>query len=134
MSFGIHHLICTLTTNWLLIKLFFSAIKLEKNDSDIDDDLERESVAVFLESKNGNTTLQYDGFRYTKAYKTRNGFRWNCSSDKNCGSFVYLNDQDEIIMSSKYHDHAPPYDLSGRLDLYSQGMFFFIYSIDRNYI
>lgn len=102
-------------------KHFFSAQDYEKNFTILDEDVDRESVAVFLESKNGNTILQYNGFRYRKAYKTRNGIRWNCSSDKHCGSFVYLNDQDEIIMSSKDHCHARPYDPS---DLYSQGMFF----------
>lgn len=75
-----------------------------ENDLDSGDD----NVAVFVETKNGKTILQYEGYRYRKAYKTRNGTRWNCSSKKNCSAFVYLNDQDEIIMASKYHDHAKP--------------------------
>lgn len=75
-----------------------------ENDLDPGDD----NIAVFVESKNGKTILQYEGYRFRKAYKTRNGTRWNCSSKKNCTGFVYLNDQDEIIMASKYHDHAKP--------------------------
>lgn len=75
-----------------------------ENDLDPNDD----NIAVFVESKKGKTILQYEGYRYRKAYKTRNGIRWNCSSKKNCTGFVYLNDQDEIIMASKYHDHEKP--------------------------
>lgn len=67
-----------------------------------------DNIAVFVESKKGKTILQYEGYRFRKAYKTRNGTRWNCSSKKSCTGFVYLNDNDEIIMASKYHDHAKP--------------------------
>ncbi|OWR46288.1 modifier of mdg4, partial [Danaus plexippus plexippus] len=63
-----------------------------------------EGIAMFLETSKGRTVLQYDGYRYRKAYRSKNGTRWNCTS-KNCSAFVYLNDQDEIIMTSKFHDH-----------------------------
>ncbi|CAH0723924.1 unnamed protein product, partial [Brenthis ino] len=79
----------------------------DENGSFLEDNLRSDNIAMFLESRKGKTILQYDGYRYRKAYKTKNGTRWNCSS-KNCGSFVYLNDQDEIIMTSKYHDHPRP--------------------------
>ncbi|XP_032516075.2 uncharacterized protein LOC116769152 [Danaus plexippus] len=59
---------------------------------------------MFLETSKGRTVLQYDGYRYRKAYRSKNGTRWNCTC-KNCSAFVYLNDQDEIIMTSKFHDH-----------------------------
>ncbi|XP_047531510.1 modifier of mdg4 isoform X3 [Vanessa atalanta] len=81
---------------------------LDFDDAENDGDWTDENVAVFLETKKGKTILQYEGYRYRKAYKTKNGTRWNCSSKKNCSGFVYLNDQDEIIMTSKYHDHDTP--------------------------
>ncbi|CAH2085765.1 unnamed protein product [Euphydryas editha] len=81
---------------------------LEFDDVENDVDWGDDNVAMFLESKKGKTILQYDGYRYRKAYKTKNGTRWNCSLKKNCSGFVYLNDQDEIIMTSKYHDHPKP--------------------------
>lgn len=69
---------------------------------------ETTDVALFVESRRGKTVLQYRGHRYRKAYKSRNGTRWNCSLNKNCGAFIYLNDNDEILMSNEDHDHPLP--------------------------
>ncbi|XP_049870846.1 uncharacterized protein LOC126370140 [Pectinophora gossypiella] len=67
-----------------------------------------EEVAVFIESRRGKTILQYNDHRYRKAYKSKHGVRWVCSIDKNCPAFVYLNDNDEIIMSNQEHTHTAP--------------------------
>lgn len=64
-----------------------------------------EDVALFVESRRGKTVLQYNGHRYRKAYKSKNGVRWNCSLNKNCSAFLFLNDNDEILMSNEDHDH-----------------------------
>lgn len=66
------------------------------------------NIALFVESRRGKTVLQYNGHRYRKAYKSRNGTRWNCSLNKNCSAFMFLSDQDEILMSHEEHDHPQP--------------------------
>nr|XP_034828445.1 FLYWCH-type zinc finger-containing protein 1-like [Maniola hyperantus] len=63
---------------------------------------------MFIKSRKGKILLVYDGYRYRKAYRTKNGVRWACSSKKDCAAFVYLNDDDEILMASKQHDHPRP--------------------------
>ncbi|XP_061704423.1 uncharacterized protein LOC133515847 [Cydia pomonella] len=69
-----------------------------------------EDVALFVESRKGHTILQYGGHRYRKAYRSKHGIRWNCSTDKGCPAFLYLNDNDEIIMSNKIHRHSLPFN------------------------
>ncbi|XP_038219264.1 uncharacterized protein LOC119837638 [Zerene cesonia] len=51
--------------------------------------------------------MQYGGYQYRKAHKTKHGVRWKCIS-KNCLGFVFLNDYNEIITTSVSHDHEPP--------------------------
>lgn len=77
---------------------------------DFDDEAieQMDDVALFVQSRRGKTILQYNGHRYRKAYKTRNGTRWNCSQNKNCSAFLFLNDSDEILMSYVKHRHPPP--------------------------
>lgn len=62
-------------------------------------------MAVFVESRKGKPILQYNDHRYRKAYKAKNGTRWVCSQNKNCSAFLYINDDDEIIMAHQSHDH-----------------------------
>ncbi|CAG9787383.1 unnamed protein product [Diatraea saccharalis] len=73
----------------------------ESTDKDNGDDEE----AVFIKSRRGTTILQYKGRRYRKAYSTKLGNRWICSVNKNCGAFVYLNLDDEIIFANESHSH-----------------------------
>lgn len=76
----------------------------------------KDEVAFFVESRRGKTVLQYNDFRYRRAYKTKHGTRWNCSMYKNCPAFVYINDHNEIIMTNQDHVHddtpaaAVPYE------------------------
>lgn len=65
----------------------------------------KDDVAFFVESRRGKTILQYNDFRYRRAYKTKHGTRWNCSVYKNCPAFVYINDINEIIMANQDHVH-----------------------------
>lgn len=65
----------------------------------------KNEVAFFVESRRGKTVLQYNDFRYRRAYKTKHGTRWNCSVYKNCPAFVYINDNNEIIMTNQDHIH-----------------------------
>lgn len=65
----------------------------------------KDDVAFFVESRRGKTVLQYNDFRYRRAYKTKHGTRWNCSVYKNCPAFVYINDHNEIIMTNQDHVH-----------------------------
>lgn len=67
-----------------------------------------DDIAIFVESRRGKTVLQYKGHRYRKAYKSKNGIRWNCSLNKNCSAFLFLNDNDEILMSNVDHEHPQP--------------------------
>ncbi|KAH9645069.1 hypothetical protein HF086_005614 [Spodoptera exigua] len=66
------------------------------------------NVALLVESRRGKTVLQYNGHRYRQAYKTKSGTRWNCSVNKHCTAFLFINDQDEILMSYEEHDHHRP--------------------------
>ncbi|CAB3235365.1 unnamed protein product [Arctia plantaginis] len=66
---------------------------------------EEPAEALYVRSRKGTAVLQYKGHRYRRAYRTKNGTRWNCSLNKNCGAFIYLNDHDEILMSYEEHDH-----------------------------
>lgn len=66
------------------------------------------NVGLFIESRRGKIVLQYNGHRYRKTYKSKAGTRWNCSLNKNCAAFLFLNDQDEILMSHEDHDHPQP--------------------------
>ncbi|XP_048007068.1 uncharacterized protein LOC125242334 [Leguminivora glycinivorella] len=80
-----------------------------------------EDVALFVQSRKGHTILQYGGHRYRKAYRSKHGIRWNCSTDKGCPAFLYLNDHDEIIMSNKIHKHSlPSMRISTRIKLTQQ--------------
>lgn len=65
----------------------------------------KDDVAFFVESRRGKTVLQYNDFTYRRAYKTKHGTRWNCSVYKNCPAFVYINDNNEIIMTNQDHVH-----------------------------
>ncbi|KAI8421132.1 hypothetical protein MSG28_008224 [Choristoneura fumiferana] len=88
-------------------------VEEEENDTDneelaeIEDD-NGDAVALFLQSPRGHTILQYDGHRYRKTYRSKHGVRWNCSTNKRCTAFLYLNDNDEIIMANKTHKHGQP--------------------------
>uniref|UniRef100_A0A2H1VS02 SFRICE_021207 n=1 Tax=Spodoptera frugiperda TaxID=7108 RepID=A0A2H1VS02_SPOFR len=66
------------------------------------------NVALLVESRRGKTVLQYNGHRYRQAYKSKSGTRWNCSVNKHCTAFLFINDQDEILMSYEEHDHQRP--------------------------
>lgn len=83
-----------------------TTIIYEEEISDIDP--HSDNTALFVESRKGKTILQYNGHRYRKAYKSRNGTRWTCSKSKNCTAFLYLNDEDEIIMAHQKHMHPRP--------------------------
>ncbi|XP_047025890.1 uncharacterized protein LOC124634367 [Helicoverpa zea] len=76
-------------------------------DTEFEDDIPDAAcnVALFVESRRGKTVLQYNGHRYRKAYKSKIGTRWNCSLNKHCTAFLFLNDNDEILMSNEEHDH-----------------------------
>ncbi|KAJ8718884.1 hypothetical protein PYW07_016440 [Mythimna separata] len=82
--------------------------QLEQLDYEEEEITDQSNIALFVESRRGKTVLQYNGHRYRKAYKSRNGTRWNCSLNKNCAAFIFLNDQDEILMSHEEHDHPQP--------------------------
>ncbi|XP_045767801.1 FLYWCH-type zinc finger-containing protein 1-like [Maniola jurtina] len=89
-------------------KYYKTANDTEYEYYEILEDDEKEDVAMFIKSRKGKIILVYDGYRYRKAYRTKNGVRWACSSKKDCTAFVYLNDNDEILMTSKQHDHPRP--------------------------
>lgn len=78
----------------------------EVESEDLEDP--KDDVAFFVESRRGKTVLQYNDFRYRRAYKTKHGTRWNCSVYKNCPGFVYINDSNEIIMTNQEHVHDDP--------------------------
>ncbi|KAG6441713.1 hypothetical protein O3G_MSEX001991 [Manduca sexta] len=84
----------------------FTTIIYEEGISGIDP--HSDNTALFVDSRKGKTILQYNGHRYRKAYKSRNGTRWTCSKSKNCTAFLYLNDEDEIIMAHQKHLHPRP--------------------------
>lgn len=89
---------------------FLSTIEADLEDQvDYSTDLiyeeEEPAEALYVRSRKGTAVLQYKGHRYRRAYRTKNGTRWNCSLNKNCGAFIYLNDHDEILMSYEDHDH-----------------------------
>lgn len=65
----------------------------------------KEEAAFFVESRRGKTVLQYNDCRYRRAYETKQGTRWNCSVFKNCPGFVYINENNEIIMTNQDHIH-----------------------------
>lgn len=60
---------------------------------------------TFIKLRTGIELLQYNGYRYRKAYKAKSGTRWVCSVDKNCNSFLYVNDDSKIMMTCEQHDH-----------------------------
>ena len=95
--------------------------KLEYNEEVTED---TSSMGLFVESRRGKTVLQYNGHRYRKAYKSRNGTRWNCSLNKHCSAFIFLSDQDEILMSHEEHDHPQPTRLEN-IDTDQNGRFYF---------
>ncbi|XP_013184356.2 uncharacterized protein LOC106130133 [Amyelois transitella] len=78
----------------------YDAEEEEENNSE-------EGVAMFVQSRKGRTILQYNGHRYRKTYRSKHGIRWVCSVNKQCCAFVYLNDNDEIIMANQEHNHTP---------------------------
>lgn len=65
-------------------------------------------IAMFVESRRGKTVLQFNGYRYRKLYKNRQGTRWACSAKKTCSAYVYTNDNNEIIITNQSHNHDPP--------------------------
>lgn len=87
-----------------------------------DDEDDEENVAIFVESRKGKTILQYNGHRYRKSYKSKHGDRWNCSVNKQCGAFLYLNDNDEIIMLNQEHSHSRAARVEN-VDIDQQGKF-----------
>ncbi|KAJ2947340.1 hypothetical protein O0L34_g17062 [Tuta absoluta] len=85
------------------------AFEVKENDPEDDNENDpEEGTPVFIKSNRGTTLLQYNGHRYRKAYVNKNGSRWSCSISKKCSAFVYLNDDDEIIMCSQEHIHSKP--------------------------
>nr|XP_053605960.1 uncharacterized protein LOC128672688 [Plodia interpunctella] len=76
------------------------------DEADDVEEYDGEDVPVFVQSRKGKTILQFNGHRYRKAYKSKTGVRWVCSVNKQCNAFVYLNDDDEIIMSNQEHSHS----------------------------
>lgn len=79
----------------------------EEGLAEIEDE-DGDAVALFVQSRKGHTILQYNGHRYRKTYRSKHGVRWNCSTNKRCTAFLYLNDNDEIIMANKVHQHDQP--------------------------
>ncbi|XP_053605959.1 uncharacterized protein LOC128672687 [Plodia interpunctella] len=97
------------------MNLILSSIKKERSDKESEeeseketdaDDCDGEDVATFVKSKKGKTILQFNGYRYREAYRTQLGIRWVCSVEKRCNAYVYLNDNDEIIMDNQKHEHS----------------------------
>lgn len=67
--------------------------------------IDQRNVAIYVQTNRGKPSLLLNGHKYRKVYKTKNGTRWNCSKSKNCSAFLYVNDIDEVIMSSEEHNH-----------------------------
>ncbi|CAK1543863.1 unnamed protein product [Leptosia nina] len=65
-----------------------------------------DDVILFLETQNGRTIMQYGGYQYNKAHKTKLGERWNCTIST-CSGHVVLNEDNEIITDTIDHDHRP---------------------------
>lgn len=118
-------------------KAFIKVIKTIENDNELEGveyidqnedivgvDNEKYSVPMFVESKkSGNKVLQYHGYRYRRAYQTKQGRKWICSTNKHCKAFVLLNETDEIIYSDENHIHSSV-NREEILDEHQEGMFY----------
>lgn len=70
---------------------------------------ENDNVAMFVNARRGGSKiLQFNGHRYRKVYKCKNGHRYVCSTSKNCNAFVLVNEDNEITMAYEIHEHKAP--------------------------
>lgn len=79
----------------------------ETTDEDEDSDSDK-NEAMFIESRDGKIILEFNKYKFRKVCETKNGSRWNCMHKRECSAFVYLNKDDEIIMTKEEHNHRPP--------------------------
>lgn len=75
------------------------------DETAIDEEFSEENVALYIESAKGKPCLLLNGFKYRKAYRAKNGWRWNCSKNKNCLAYLYMSDNEEITKCHEVHDH-----------------------------
>lgn len=77
-------------------------------------------MALVLESKNGKTILHHRGYQYIRSEKTDVGSQWTCAITDKCNAFLFLDNENDIIMSNLNHDHVESVDWD-QIDLDDDG-------------
>ncbi|XP_013137655.1 PREDICTED: protein tramtrack, beta isoform-like isoform X4 [Papilio polytes] len=83
---------------------------LEGHEDDVKYAADKDYMALVLESKNGKTILHHRGYQYIRSEKTDVGSQWTCAITDKCNAFLFLDNENDIIMSNLNHDHVESVD------------------------